>query len=186
MIENIKITTLENPKFVQPFKICYTQDGQEKTWEAVKIHDSTAILLVDETKKEFIFVKQLRPTVFLKNNNGFTYELCAGILDKNKSVEQTAKEEILEETGYEVELKNLQKITSFYSSVGFGASVQTLFFASVSDALKVGKGGGIDDEQIEVVKVAFDEIYEFMYNENLAKTPALGFAVYWYLQNHLR
>ena len=44
---------------------------------------------------------------------GLTYELCAGIVDKDSSVEQIAKEEILEECGYDVPLGKIEKITSF-------------------------------------------------------------------------
>ena len=42
---------------------------------------------------------------------GVTYEMCAGIVDKDCSVEQIAKEEVLEECGYDVPLRHLEKIT---------------------------------------------------------------------------
>ena len=35
-------------------------------------------------------------------SEGCAYELCAGIVDKNVSLQQVAQEEILEETGYKV------------------------------------------------------------------------------------
>lgn len=41
---------------------------------------------------------------------GLTLEFCAGMCDKNKSVEEVAKEEIFEETGYEVPVDKLEKI----------------------------------------------------------------------------
>lgn len=42
---------------------------------------------------------------------GVTYEMCAGIVDKDCSVEQIAKEEVLEECGYDVPLDHIEKIT---------------------------------------------------------------------------
>ena len=44
---------------------------------------------------------------------GITIELCAGIVDKDASLEQIAKEEIHEECGYDVPIENIQKIKSF-------------------------------------------------------------------------
>ena len=42
------------------------------------------------------------PTEYGPGSMGFTYELCAGLVDKKASLEQIASEEILEETGYKV------------------------------------------------------------------------------------
>lgn len=44
---------------------------------------------------------------------GIALEMCAGIIDKNKPVEEIAKEEVLEECGYDVPLEKLHKITSY-------------------------------------------------------------------------
>ena len=59
-----------------------------------------AILIYNRDQNSFVLVKQFRPPVFLKDEKGFTYELCAGITDKESTLEQIAIEEILEETGY--------------------------------------------------------------------------------------
>ena len=39
--------------------------------------------------------------------------MCAGIVDKHLSLEEIAKEEVLEECGYDVPLLDLQKIASY-------------------------------------------------------------------------
>lgn len=44
---------------------------------------------------------------------GITLELCAGIIDKDKSIEEIAREEVLEECGYDVPLKNLKQIKKY-------------------------------------------------------------------------
>ncbi len=44
---------------------------------------------------------------------GVTYELCAGIVDKELSLSDIAKQEVLEECGYEVPVESFEKITSF-------------------------------------------------------------------------
>ena len=44
---------------------------------------------------------------------GITYELCAGIVDKNVSLAEIAKMEVLEECGYDVPIDSIEKVTSF-------------------------------------------------------------------------
>lgn len=45
-------------------------------------------------------------------NLGLTYELCAGIVDKDTSLEQIAQGELLEECGYKVPLDKLERMCS--------------------------------------------------------------------------
>ncbi len=181
-ISNFKTQTLEDTKFVYPVKITYTQDGIEKSWEAVKSFDSVSVLLYHEKKDSFLLVKQFRPPVYLNDKSkAFTYELCAGIVDKNLKLEEIVKEEIDEECGYNVPLENIEKVTSFYTNVGVSGGCQTLYFALIDDSMKIHGGGGIDDEQIETIFIHFNEFKKFIYDETKAKTPGLMFSFYWFL-----
>lgn len=176
------VVELENPSFIKPVRINYTQTGVKKTWEAVLSHDSVAVLLWHVETASFIIVKQLRATVLNKHfDNGYTHELCAGIVDKNLSTREIAKEEILEECGYDIPLEKIQKITSFYTNVGVSGAKQTLFFAECQESMKVNEGGGVEDEQIEVVYLPIHEVKTFMFNENIHKTPGMMLAFYWFL-----
>jgi UDP-sugar diphosphatase len=44
---------------------------------------------------------------------GLTLELCAGIMDKEHTPQQTAQMELMEECGYKVPLDSLHRVTSF-------------------------------------------------------------------------
>ncbi len=179
-----KFTTCEETKFIKPARLWYIQDGVRKSWEVVQTHDSVAILLYDEEADAFVLVKQFRPAVYLKNSDGYTWELCAGLIDKEKPIETIAAEEVFEECGYAVEESALERITSFFTAVGFAGGEQTLFFATVNDRMRVGSGGGIDDEQIEVVTVPLAEARSFMLDETKAKTPGLMFAFMWFFSRY--
>ena len=110
-VTNLSTTTLENPNFVKPYRINYTQNKIQKSWEAVNSHDSVSILLYHSTKNAFLVVKQFRPPVYVHNNEyPFTYELCAGIVDKELSLKQIAQEEIDEECGYKVNLDEIMDL----------------------------------------------------------------------------
>ncbi|MCI6989374.1 MAG: NUDIX hydrolase, partial [Campylobacter sp.] len=114
-IKILGISEFEKSNFVKPFRVEFSQNGLVRNWDCVKVHSSVSCLLYHEEKDAFLLVKQFRPAVwhslkYLANldeqtaiNRAFTYELCAGITDKNLSEIDTMREEILEETGYKVD-----------------------------------------------------------------------------------
>ena len=184
IIKNFKTDTLKNTRFVHPVSIIYNQNGVDKIWEAVKSFDSVAILLFHEEKNAFLLVKQFRPPVYLNDKSKLcTYELCAGIVDKNKSLKEIAQEEIDEECGYVVPLEKIEKITSFYTNVGVSGGKQSLFYATINESMKVHAGGGIHDEQIETMFLPVDDFKTFIYDEEKAKTPGLMFSFFWFMDN---
>lgn len=184
VIKNFETSTLDDTKFVHPVKITYNQNGTDKTWEAVKSFDSVAVLLYNEDNDSFLLVKQFRPPVFLNDKTKVcTYELCAGIVDKEKPLNVIAQEEIDEECGYNVPLEAIQKITSFYTNVGISGGCQNIYFAKIDESMKIHDGGGINDEEIEVMFLPINEIDNFIFDESKAKTPGLIFCLYWFLKN---
>lgn len=184
-IDSIK--PLKETKFIQPIEINYTQKGVHKRWEAVLSHDSVAILLYHQEKEAFVLVKQLRVTVLNKNpDNGYMYELCAGIVDKNCSNIQIAKEEILEECGYDVPLEKIEKISSFYTSVGISGTYQTLYYAQIDESMKLNNGGGLEEEEIEVIFIPKSEAKAFMFDEKYQKTTGVSLAFYWFFNTQLK
>lgn len=183
-IKHFKLQPLVNAKFISTSFATYEQEGIQKSWEIVEAHDSVSILLYHKEKRSFVLVKQFRPAVYLNNDNGMTIELCAGIVDKELSLAEIAKEEVEEECGYDIPLSNIEKITSFHTSVGFAGSKQTLYFGEVEESMKVSEGGGVDHEQIEVVYLPIDEAKKLLYDESIAKTPGLMFAFMWWFERN--
>ncbi|MCT7593609.1 NUDIX domain-containing protein [Aliarcobacter butzleri] len=184
IIENLEISSLEDTKFIRPLKVTFNLNGKRKTWEAVRSHDSVSILLYHTQKNAILLVKQFRVPVYLNDKSQtFTYELCAGLVDKEKSLEEIAIEEIDEECGYEVNKKDIQKVTSFFTNVGISGAKQHLYFAKIDESMKIHDGGGVNDEQIELYFLPINSIDEFIFDESKAKTPGLIFSLYWFLKN---
>uniref|UniRef100_A0A3B4AHL1 Uridine diphosphate glucose pyrophosphatase NUDT14 n=1 Tax=Periophthalmus magnuspinnatus TaxID=409849 RepID=A0A3B4AHL1_9GOBI len=101
---------------------------------------------------------------------GVTYELCAGLVDKpDLSLEEIARQEVLEECGYDVPASKLKKITSYRSGVGVTGSKQTMFYAEVSDDNRVSAGGG-EPKEGELIEVRIPKtmgvIFSFMWFHN--------------------
>ncbi|KIM05002.1 MAG: NUDIX hydrolase [Sulfurovum sp. AS07-7] len=183
-ITNFSLEPLKNPKFLFTSLAVYEQNGVMKSWEIVKAHDSVAILLYHKDKNSFVLVKQFRPATYANgHDSGISLELCAGILDKDMSLSQIAKEEILEECGYDVDISKIEKIASFYTSVGFAGSKQTLYYAVVDESMKRGAGGGVDNEFIEVVYIDVNEAKQVIFDDDIIKTPGLMFAFVWWYEN---
>ena len=179
-IEKFTLNPLVDPKFILTSFATYEQNGIAKNWEIVQAHDSVAILIYHKGEKSFILVKQFRPAVYVNNNDGMSLELCAGIVDKKMTLQQIAQEEIEEECGYAVPLGKVEKITEFYTSVGFAGSKQTLYYAEVDESMKVSEGGGVDGELIEVITLSVEEAENVIYDEGIVKTPGLMFAFMWW------
>ncbi|XP_075940554.1 uridine diphosphate glucose pyrophosphatase NUDT14 [Anarhichas minor] len=117
---------------------------------------------------------------------GVTYELCAGLVDKpDLSLEEIARQEVLEECGYDVPASKLKRITSYRSGVGVTGAKQTMFYAEVSDDNCVSAGGGEpqEGELIEVVKVPLHEAMTFAYDERIPKTMGVVFSFIWFHNN---
>ena len=191
-VKNIKIENLTSPRYVKPYQISFDLCGKPVRWECVKAHDSVSALLYHEDKDAFLLVKQFRPAVWFniqsaktgplnltqEGEEGYTYELCAGLMDKGKSLEQTIREEAAEEVGYE--LCEIRRITTTYGSFGFGGNAQTMFYARINENMRVNEGGGIDGEDIKLVFIHRTQAKNFMYDESKVKGFGLLFALLWW------
>jgi UDP-sugar diphosphatase len=116
---------------------------------------------------------------------GFTYELCAGIVDKpGLDVRRIAHEEIMEETGFLVPEPQIQRVTSLVTAIGISGVRQTLFAAEVDSSMEVGAGGGggglaEHGEAIEVLALPVGSVDAFLADETLGKGAALLYALLW-------
>jgi UDP-sugar diphosphatase len=117
---------------------------------------------------------------------GISYELCAGIVDKQISLTEIAREEILEECGYDVPVGEIKRATSWRGELGIACNIHTLFYAEVTDAMMVsGAGGGNihEGEEIQLFYLPVGELRSFMYNEDIPKESSLLFALLWWKDN---
>jgi UDP-sugar diphosphatase len=168
MLKPVKIENVvanDAPRFVKTQLVEATRDGKTFYWEMIKSHDSVHVIVYNLTTREFIFVKQVRVPVLVNNPDtyGEVIEACAGLVDKDTSTKQIAKEEILEELGYDIPTESVHFIKTIKSSVGTAGTNAHLFYAEVTDMEKVSDGGGLETEDIEVVRVPIAEVEDFIF-----------------------
>lgn len=117
--------------------------------------NGATVLLYNKERRTVILVNQFRlPTFVNGNTTGMLIEACAGLLD-NDNAEDCIRREAEEETGYQI--KSIKKITEAYMSPGSVTELLHFFIAEYSAAMKVSEGGGIEQEDIEVMELDFDE-----------------------------
>ncbi|WRG38855.1 NUDIX hydrolase [Helicobacter pylori] len=186
---SVYLEPCSSSNFIELKRMHYNEENTKKTWDIIKSLDSVAVLLYEKESDCFVIVKQFRPAIYARHFHfkheidGYTYELCAGLVDKaNKSLEEIACEEALEECGYQISPKNLETIGQFYSATGLSGSLQTLYYAEVCVHLKVSKGGGIDTEKIEVLFLERSKALDFIMDFQYAKTTGLSLAILWHLK----
>eukprot|EP00163_Fabomonas_tropica_P016172 TRINITY_DN2910_c0_g1_i1.p1 TRINITY_DN2910_c0_g1~~TRINITY_DN2910_c0_g1_i1.p1 ORF type:complete len:244 (+),score=60.68 TRINITY_DN2910_c0_g1_i1:152-883(+) len=187
-VSNVTKEPLQESLFVRPFRLRYELEGAKKIWDCVNAHDAVAILIYDEDKDAIVLVRQFRPAVYVRSDDtntsnpqpGYTYELCAGIVDKDASLEEIAADEMMEECGYDYDPKDLKLITRYRNAIGIIGNCVYLYYARVNSSMKKGKGGGIAHENIEVVDFPVSQIEEFITDKKNDLPPGLMFALYWW------
>jgi UDP-sugar diphosphatase len=208
-LSNFGLINIDKSQWIKPYRLKYSQNEKERTWDGLVSHSSVSCVIYNKSRNCIVLVKQFRPVVYISqilesqefNQNdiqnslnkidwsktntadAFTYELCAGLCDKNISLEETVKEEILEECGYEVEAKNIYKISACRAGVGLNGSSHTIFYTEVTDEMKVHEGGGNmhEGEFIEVLELECSKISELLYDFKKEKTASLLFGLTWFL-----
>ena len=202
-LTGVILKPLEQSVYVKPHTMFYTQNGMEKSWDLLTIHDSVSVIIYNITRNVLVLVKQFRPAVYLGNipesdrneaidtnkypaELGVTLEMCAGIVDKELPLEEVAAEEVLEECGYSVEASNLERVASYLSGVGATSSRQTSYYCEVTDDMKVSQGGGVDDEIIEVVEMTIPDIKKYVSQNHVLSPPSFLFNIHWFLHNKVK
>jgi len=140
-------------------KVHYRMRKPDGTWaartrEAYDRGNGATILLYDLQRRTVLLTRQFRlPTYVNGNASGMLLETCAGLLDADNP-EDAIRRETREETGYEIGA--VRKVFEAYMSPGSVTEILHFFVAEYSAAARVGDGGGVDDEDIEVVEMDFD------------------------------
>lgn len=151
--------------------------------------DAVAALLYDPEDNEVVLVNQFKvPTLVAgrrdnpKTQDGWITETVAGMINGDETPGDAVIRETMEETGYRI--SNPELICTFFSSPGGTSERIFLYFAKISKRDKVEKGGGVDDEDIALVRISANELFNQLANKQI-EDPKLIIAACW-LQNCVR
>jgi GDP-mannose pyrophosphatase NudK len=141
-------------------KVTYRIRKNNGAWEqqSREVYDrgnGATILLYDRLRGTVILTRQFRMPTFVNGNaSGMLIETCAGLLDQDNP-EQCISREAREETGYEI--RNARKVFEAYMSPGSVTEILHFFVAEYTQSQRLGAGGGVEEEEIEVLEMTFDD-----------------------------
>ncbi len=150
-----RILTLEVDRVSEP-------GGVEVEREVVR-HPGSAVILAIVPDGRLVFVRQYRYAV-----GGFLWELPAGHIDPGESAEETARRELVEETGYYPH--QLEKLLEFYPAPGFTDELMYLFRANeLEERTPCPK----EDERIEVSLFTHQETIQMVARHEIMDAKTL-------------
>jgi len=135
----------------------YIETKKQGRWEYTsRARDIRAAVILAVDAGDVLLVEQYRVPL-----GRYCLELPAGLIgdeDADESIEASAARELEEETGYRPD--TITRIGEFYSSPGMVSESFTLVRAE--GLTRVSAGGGLEDEQITVHRVALTDIPAFV------------------------
>lgn len=161
-IELLTIEVLSDDWYVLR-KVTFRVRKRDGSWEtqsreAYDRGNGATILVYDLKRRTVILTRQFRlPTYVNGNASGMLIEACAGLLDRDNA-EQCITRELREETGFDI--RHVRKVMEVYMSPGSVTEMLHFFVAEYSEAHRVNDGGGVEEEDIEVVELHFDDALE--------------------------
>lgn len=186
---------LEVSPYVKPKSMKYELDGKLRRWDVVESLPSVGVVIFNRDLQSFVIVRQFRPAVYgnyLRQTRaigepdpdrvlGFTFELCAGLIDKAKSMVGIVREEILEECGYDVSEESIREISMAIASSGTSGAHHTIFYTEVRESQRVESGGGLQatGEAIEVLSLPLARCQDFVLDSSQPKSAGLMFGITW-------
>ena len=158
-IENVRNQLLSDNWYVlRKYTYDLIKRNGERQPQSREVYDrgnGATILLYNRPKKTVLLIKQFRmPTYVNGNPTGMLLETCAGLLD-NDSPEDCIRKEAIEETGFAV--GKVDKLFEAYMSPGSVTEIVHFFAAEYDESQRQNAGGGVEDEDIDVLEVPFTE-----------------------------
>lgn len=162
-VKILGVTEITNAKFIKTCAILAERDDSKFHWEMVKAHNSVHVLVDNVDTKELLLVKQVRIPVLVNDSslNGEVIEACAGLIDRDAEPIEIAIAEVLEELGYSPDKADFELVTTVKSNVGTTGATAYAYSVKVEESEKVSNGGGLSDEDIEIVRIPYTEVQNF-------------------------
>ncbi len=155
-MEIISKKTAWKGKFMSAVEITYRDaHGKVRHWEAVeRVGIGGIVVMAAVTPARTILLeKQFRPPL-----GRDVIELPAGLVDPGESMEDAARRELIEETGWRA--GHLAFLAE--GPMSTGASTEILRAYLCTDLVNVGKSGGDDNEIIEVIEAPLDGVKHYL------------------------
>lgn len=183
-MEFIRFEKVKDGKYLKNYEITYrNKAGREKKYEIVSRRELAAVedLGMEPSGVSIIATKDEKLLLlheFRMGVNKTIYNLCAGMLEPDESIEQCIARELYEETGLKV--RKIRKILPpSFAAVAFSDTTTYIAFVEVEGTFD--NNNTSDNEQIEAAFYTRDEVLSLLETEpfsSRAQLAAYFFAAY--------
>lgn len=132
-------------------------------------HNGSAVMMAVDSKNRVRLVRQYRLPA-----DQYMWELPAGKIDDGETALQTAKRELIEETG--LRAKKWKKLVMFYPSPGYVEEHMTIFLAT---DLTEGEAQPMEDERIEAKWFTKRELQELIRTNKIRDAKTMIAFLHW-------
>ncbi|CAH0548754.1 unnamed protein product [Brassicogethes aeneus] len=203
-ISDVKVTKYIPTIYTRPRTVEYIKNGTLRKRSIMAEKNGVVIIIYNKTRDVLVLVKQFRPSAYFCQVNeddflldtidtkkyppklGITLEFCAGLVDKDLCNEEIAIEEIFEECGYNVEIKDLEEICTICNLTDTTGAKSFFYYCEVTDDMKVSNGGGVEGENIEVIDMKVDDVIQYGTQDYVQSPACFLFGLNWFLYNKYR
>lgn len=166
-MEFLKLEKVRDGKYLKSYELTYrNKAGKEKKYEMVSRRDLTGIEDVGGKPSGVSIVatcgeKLLLLHEFRMGVNRMVYNLCAGMIEKDESIEDCIKRELYEETGLKVK-KIIKVLPPSFAAVAISDTTTYIAFVEVEGEFEDHTS---ENEQIEAKFYTRNEIKMLLENE---------------------
>ena len=172
----IKLDKVKDGRYLKNYELTYeNKAGKEKTYEIVSRKELNSIsdigsqpsgVSIIATKDDrLLLLREFRMGV-----NKFIYNLCAGMLEEQESIEECIKRELYEETGLKVR-KFLDILPPSYSAVAISDVKTYIAFVEAEGDFEEHSS---ENEQIEAHFYTRDEVKNMLATEEFSSRAQLA------------
>jgi ADP-ribose pyrophosphatase len=168
----VKIVSSKEVYSCKVFRVTEDVASDGKGWSiqrSVIRHPGSAVMVAVDGKGRVLLVRQYRLPARAR-----LWELPAGTLDPGETPSQTAKRELIEETG--LRAKKWKKLTAFCPSPGYSDERMTIFLAT---DVTQGEPHPMGDERIETRWFTRKEITEMIRKNKIVDAKTMIGFLYW-------
>ena len=147
--------------------------------------DSVAVLVFNQSTEKLILVSQFRYPTY-QNQDGWTIEAIAGMVDPGEKPEETIRRELQEEVGLKID--TFQHITTFYPSPGGSSERIYLYYSEVSgEQAKYKETGGLlsHGEDVKAIEMTLDDALAKIKSGEIVDAKTI-MAIYWLENRNLK
>ena len=154
------------------FYVIRSNENAPRSIDVLRSGPAAAVLPVDLSRDEVVFLRQFRLAAHLANGNGNLVEIVAGHVEANEQPAETARRECVEEIG--VAPDPLVELFSYLTTPGICDEEITLYLGVV-DASRVPEraGAAAEHEETVPIRVPIDTALAALANGTVRNGPLI-------------